>query len=140
MSRMCRRAASVVAIWSVCMGVAVAHHSYALFDRSRTVTVSGTVFKFQWENPHIYVWLQAKDDKNSPVLWGIEGGAPIGLFRQGWTKDSFKAGEHVLLSLHPLRDGRNGGYFVKAVKDDGTMVGGDSVLEDKATPNCISQQ
>lgn len=107
------------------VGPALAHHSYAMFDRTRTVSVTGTVKVFQWTNPHIYLWVEVLNKKGGTDLYGVEGGSPNNLSRKGWTKRILAPGDKVTVELRPLKDGRNGGYFMKAVKADGSVIGGD---------------
>ena len=100
---------------------ASAHHSYAAFDRSKTVTLSGTVKAWEWTNPH--TWLQVMvDDGGKQVEWSIEGSSPNGLARRGWTRTSFKPGDKVTVIIHPLKDGSNGGSYVKATLPDGKTL------------------
>lgn len=103
---------------------AMAHHSYAMFDRSRTVKIDGTVKLFQWTNPHMYLWVVVKNDKGVEELWGIEGSSPNSLSRIGWNKHTLDPGDKVQVELQPLKDGRTGGFFVKATKDGKDIVGG----------------
>jgi hypothetical protein len=74
-----------------------AHHSFsAEFDSSKTVSLEGTVVKVDWMNPHIYIYLDVKDDKSGAVTsWQCEGGAPNALTRQGWTKNDLKKGDLI---------------------------------------------
>ena len=102
---------------------AMAHHSYAMFDRSRTVKINGTVKLFQWTNPHIYLWVTV-NNKGKEELWGIEGSSPNSLSRMGWNKHTLDPGDKVSVELQPLKDGRTGGFFVKAQKDGKDIVGG----------------
>ncbi len=92
-----------------------AHHSFAMFDFDRTVTVKGTVSEFQWTNPHVvlYVTADAADGKPGQV-WVLELTSPGNLTRVGWTRKAFKAGDRVEVELSPLRDGNAGGAFRKA--------------------------
>lgn len=105
-------------------GVALAHHSYAMFDRTRTVTINGTVKLFQWTNPHMYLWVEVPNGKGGSDLYGIEGSSPNSLSRLGWSRNTLQPGEKVTVELQPLKDGRKGGFFVKATKADGTVVKG----------------
>ena len=102
---------------------AMAHHSYAMFDRSRTVKINGTVKLFQCTNPHIYLWVTV-NNKGKEELWGIEGSSPNSLSRMGWNKHTLDPGDKVSVELQPLKDGRTGGFFVKAQKDGKDIVGG----------------
>jgi len=105
---------------------ASAHHSYAMFDLRETATVEGTVAKLEWKNPHTFVWIYVKNpDGSGHTLWGFENGPPGLLERGGWTRDSLKAGEKVVVQYFPLRDGGAGGHFVRAVRADGSELAGD---------------
>ena len=103
-------------------GSASAHHSYAMFDRTKTATMSGTVRTLQWTNPHVYVWVFAADKSGNPTpdVWGFEfGGGPNGLQRSGWSKRTLNVGDKVTITYNPLRDGRNGGEFQSVVLANG---------------------
>jgi hypothetical protein len=107
--------------------LASAHHSYAMFDLTKTSTVEGTVAKIEWTNPHTFVWIYVKKPgkAGSYDLWGFENGPPGLLARQGWQKDSLKPGEKIIVQFFPQRDGGHGGHFVRAVHADGSELGGD---------------
>lgn len=101
---------------------ALAHHSYAMFDRTRTVTITGTVKTFQWTNPHVYAWLLVSNANGGADLWGVESRSPNTLAQEGWTKKTMQPGDKLTVELQPLKDGRFGGYFVRAVRADGTKI------------------
>ena len=105
---------------------AAAHHSSAMFDLSKKISLAGTVKRFQWTSPHCWIQLLVSDPAHpgaAPVEWGIEMDNPLGLLRHGWKVDSLKAGDTVVVIAHPLRDGRPGGQVVSVTKADGTPVG-----------------
>jgi hypothetical protein len=84
----------------------LAHHSFAAeFDSNKRVTLKGTVTKVDWRNPHIYVYLNVKDDKGGAVEWACEGGPPNVLLREGWTRDSVKEGDSVTIEGALAKDG-----------------------------------
>jgi len=85
---------------------ALAHHSTAEFDYSKTVTIKGTVKEVQWTNPHsfIQVLVPAKDGKS--VQWAVEIGSPSLNYNMGWKKDSLKAGDQVTMTLAQARNGK----------------------------------
>jgi len=94
----------------------VAHHSYAMFDKSREVSLDGTVRSFQWTNPHIWIDIVVIDKGSGrPVNWSIEGKGPVQLVADGWRRDSIKPGDKVSLVINPLKKGTNGGSLVKVL-------------------------
>jgi hypothetical protein len=102
---------------------AQAHHSMAMFDQSKTVTISGTVKQFQWTNPHCYIQLVAKDAKGAEKEWALEMGAPMYLYAKGWRPSSLKAGAKITVTLNPLRNGEPGGIVLTASTADGKQIG-----------------
>src|SRR4051812_4522012 len=95
---------------------ALAHHSFAMYDSTKLVTIDGSVTNFQWTNPHVLLWVTGTAAAGeAPTLWTIElPTSPGNLGRMGWSKHSLKAGDRVLVELNPLRDGKHGGSFKKA--------------------------
>src|SRR6187402_691135 len=88
---------------------AMSHHSFSMFDATRTVQVSGTVHDFQWTNPHVWIELKVTDAKGAVTDWSIEAGAPNALTRSGWKRSSIAVGDKVTLTINPLRSGAPGG-------------------------------
>jgi hypothetical protein len=120
--------ASIALLVGVCIPttVALAHHSYAMFDGTKTLTVSGTVAKLEWANPHVYVWVYVPNGAAASGydLYAFENGSTGVLARLGWTKSTFAVGEKISVEYWPLRDGRTGGHFVKATHADGSVAVG----------------
>ena len=111
----------VLGMWG---GAACAHHSFAMFDQAQTKTLVGVVKQVQWNNPHIWVQVMVPDPKSGVAAeWSIEGGSPNGLSRQGWRRSSIKEGDAIEITIHPLKDGTNGGSMMKALVN-GQAVGG----------------
>ena len=83
-----------------------AHHSVtAEFDPKRSFTITGTLKKLDWTNPHIYVWVETKDESGQMITYGIEAVPPGMLHRAGVTRDAFKVGETVTVIAAPAKDG-----------------------------------
>ena len=83
-----------------------AHHSFAAeFDADKPVTLTGTVTKLEWLNPHIWVYLDVKDDQGKVQSWQCEGGAPNTLTRNGWSSNSLKFGDQVTIEGALAKDG-----------------------------------
>ena len=102
---------------------AFAHHSFAAeFDAKKPVSLKGTVSKAEWTNPHIWIYLEAKDEQGAVVKWQCEGSAPNGLTRQGWTKDSLKAGDQVAIQGFLAKDGSKTCNSRSVVLPDGRKV------------------
>src|SRR5437016_149612 len=104
----------LVAISSLCIGLLLAavtllaHHSFAAeYDNNKPIKFSGKVTKVEWLNPHIYVYVDAKDESGKNVNYAVEGGAPNGLFRQGWRKDTLKIGDPISVEGFLAKDGSN---------------------------------
>ena len=101
----------------------LAHHSFAAeYDSTKPITLKGTVTKVEWMNPHIWIYLDAKDDKGSVTKWQCEGGPPNGLTRQGWTKDALKTGDAITIEGFRSKDGTNTCDSRSAVLPDGRKV------------------
>src|SRR5579871_4240198 len=83
---------------------AVAHHSFAMFDQSQVLYLSGTVKEFEFVNPHAWLQLLVSDGKGDAATWGFEGGSVSQLIRLGWTKENLKAGDQVEVGYRPMKD------------------------------------
>jgi hypothetical protein len=115
-----------LAIGLVVAATAAAHHSYAMFDGTRTLKVAGTVAKLEWTNPHVFVWVYVPNAQRESGydLYAFENGPPSSLSREGWSKTTFAIGEPVTIEYWPLLDGRTGGHFASATRADGGVVRG----------------
>jgi Family of unknown function (DUF6152) len=91
---------------------ASAHHGYAAYDMTKTITVNGTVTEMAMANPHSSLTFDVKDEKGDVSRWAIEFGTLRGLIGQGWTKDTLKPGDGITLSLHPAKNGAHVGVLV----------------------------
>jgi len=102
---------------------AVAHHSYASFDRSKEVTLTGVVKEFQWNNPHAWIQITVADDKGRQTEWGVECGSPNMMARTGWKRTTLKPGDKVVAVANPLKDGRPNASLVRITLPDGKVLG-----------------
>jgi hypothetical protein len=87
-------------------GAARAHHATASFDMTHSMTVKGTVTGFDWTNPHVYIYVDVKDDKGAVEKWSVEMASTGMLARAGWRRDTVKAGEEITLIGNRAKDGR----------------------------------
>ncbi len=97
---------------------ALAHHSFAMFDNTIDKTLTGTVKKFDWTNPHTFIWL----DTSATETWAIEGMSPNFLARRGWSKRTINPGDKISVTLHPLKDGSKGGSFMRLTLPNGQTM------------------
>jgi hypothetical protein len=89
---------------------AYAHHSFAVYDRSKVLTLKGNVKSFQWTNPHCVIWVLVQPEGGGePQEWSFETTSPGVLTRGGWTRNSVKPGDRVAVEFYALRDGSHGG-------------------------------
>ena len=102
---------------------AFAHHSFAMFDQSKEVTLHGVVREFQWTNPHAFIHIEVPNESGGKDNWQVELNSPNNLTRQGWRSTSVKVGDPVTLVLNPLRDGTKGGLFVSVTLPNGKVLG-----------------
>jgi hypothetical protein len=101
----------------------LAHHSFdAEFDRNKPVKVTGTVSKLEWMNPHIWFYVDVKNDAGAVEKWQFEGGPPNTLRRQGWTRESLKTGDVVTVEAFRAKDGTNTGNARSVVLASGQRV------------------
>ena len=104
------------------VGVALAHHSFAAFDVTTQKEISGTVKKFDWTNPHTWVWVDVANDHGSTDTWGFEGMSPNFLARRGWNRATLKPGDKVTVTFRPMKNGDKGGMWVTGKRPDGEVL------------------
>jgi hypothetical protein len=100
-----------------------AHHSFAMFDREKTVKVQAVVKELQWTNPHIWLNVMILNDQGVPEEWGFESGPTATLKRAGWTRDLLKPGDKIGITMNPMKDGSHAGNLVNVTLADGTVYG-----------------
>jgi hypothetical protein len=105
------------------LGFAVsAHHSTAMFEWGKEKTLDGTIDKWEWTQPHTFIWLNVPGKGGKMQQWGLEGMSPSWLGRRGWSTKSLAHGEKVKIAYYPLRDGRTGGFYVSVTLPDGKVL------------------
>jgi hypothetical protein len=104
-------------------GSVYAHHSFAMFDQEHPIELVGTVKEFKFTSPHTFILLEVKSGQESAV-WNLEGAAPGGLSRDGWTAKTLPAGTELKMTIDPLRSGAPGGSWSvqKTKHQDGSPV------------------
>jgi hypothetical protein len=111
------------AVLGLSCSTASAHHSFAMFDLAKDVTVEAVIKEVQFTNPHVWLQIMVKDDKGADIEWSIESGAPGMMLRNGWKPSTLKPGDKVTLTMHPLRNGNPGGSLVRVKVPDGRTLG-----------------
>ena len=103
------------------LNAATAHHSAAMFDHAKTITLHGTVKNFQFTNPHSWLIVIVTGADGNPVEWGFEAEGPSTLLHAGILPKSFRAGDKVTVTANPMRDGRPAGALISVVTADGSV-------------------
>jgi Family of unknown function (DUF6152) len=119
-----RKLSIFAAMLSVCfVPAALAHHSNAMYERDKTLEVTGTVREFQWTNPHTFIELQVETSSGTQNFT-IEGPTPGVLRANGWKYNQLKAGDMIVVAYHPLKSGQLGGGLISMTKDGVTLQAG----------------
>jgi hypothetical protein len=104
-------------------GGALAHHSPIVFDRTKQVTLEGTVTEFRWGNPHSWIHLDVADASGKTANWSVEMDPASHLARQGWRSSTLKVGHEIAVIVYPLRNDEKGGQYISVTLPDGTKLG-----------------
>lgn len=107
--RLVTSCALVVTLLVVCTSM-LAHHGNVAYDEQHPITINGNVTEFVWSNPHCQIYLEVKDQKGNVVPWSVESQSPGILKRNGWTRDSIKPGDHIVVTLVPAKSGAPVGF------------------------------
>jgi hypothetical protein len=111
---------------------AAAHHSFAAeFDDKQPVTLDGTVAKFDFTNPHSWIYLDVKKADGAVERWSVETGSTNALFRRGWRKDSLRAGDHITVDAFRAKDGSRTANASQVKLPDGRQINAGSSRDSK---------
>ena len=100
-----------------------AHHSTAIYDSDNPIELVGTVVEWQFVNPHVFILLEVVDaTTGDKKVWSLEGGNTAGLFRRGWTPNTLKPGDQIMITVRPLRSGSAGGNYSNPRWADGKPI------------------
>jgi len=103
-------------------GSALAHHSAAGIDQTKSVTNEGIVREFKWANPHSWLEIEVKDSNGATQIWNLEMNPPSFLVRAGWKSTTVKAGDKIKFSARPFKNGDPGGLFQSITLPDGKVL------------------
>jgi hypothetical protein len=129
MARLGKRGIGALFLGAVAVSLAImvarpvhAHHSFAMFDNEHQIKITGTVTKFDWQNPHIYIFATGGEAGKEAKAWTIEGASPGILNRIGWKFNIVKVGDKVTMIIAPLRSGDPGGLLKEITLPDGRVL------------------
>jgi hypothetical protein len=113
---------AVSMVWLLIAGFALAHHSPAVFDRTKEVKLVGVVKEFKWGNPHSWIEMETRNESGTMEGWSVEMNPPSYLVKAGWKSTTIKPGETVTVMINPLRTNEKSGKFVSIILPDGKML------------------
>ncbi len=102
---------------------ALAHHSFAMFENDKTVTLKGTVRELEWTNPHAWLHLAVMTPDGKVENWSFEMPSPFQLVSKGWKEDAVKPGDQITIQMHPMKDGSHAGSYVSVTLASGQVLG-----------------
>jgi hypothetical protein len=105
------------------VALTLAAPAFAMFDRNKTESVTGTVKEYEWTNPHVWIHITASDGNGAMREWGFEMQSIAQDTRAGWRVDTVKPGDKITIEFHPLKDGSRGGQLTAAVLGNGKRLG-----------------
>ena len=117
-----KRLSTLILMMTVISSAVYAHHSAAGIDRSKAVTIEGTVKQFKWGNPHAWLDVEVPNKNGGVDVWSLEMTSPTFLVRAGWKSTTVKAGDKVKAVARPLKNGDPGGLFVSVTLPDGRTM------------------
>jgi hypothetical protein len=126
--------AGLCAGWLGASAILVAHHSPAIFDRTRQVKIEGVVKEFRWGNPHSWIMLDVARAGGGTEAWSVEMGSPNHLARAGWKSTTLKVGDRISVMAYPLRGDEKGGQFISVTLADGRVLTENDPLSGAAGP------
>jgi Family of unknown function (DUF6152) len=131
MKRDAVRSVALATVLLMLCGPMFAHHgTNSEYDAKHPITLMGTVTEFEFVNPHVQIYFDAKDDKGNVVHWGCEAPSPGRLVRIGWTRHELKPGDQITITLDPARSGAAVGALRKLVTPEGKEMGVTPIVPD----------
>ncbi len=100
-------------------GPVASHHSHAMFDYNQLVSITGTVTKFSFRNPHVYLYVDVEEERGGIANYSVEMSNLPNMTRRGIGLKTFQPGDVITVNMNPLRDGRPGGNYTTVVAADG---------------------
>jgi Family of unknown function (DUF6152) len=113
---------SLLSLGFLSSGLLFAHHGSSAFDTGKKLTLAGTVTEWFWANPHCFLKFDAKNENGEVVHWVAETSNPPDMANLGWTKQSFKPGDEVTVTVEPVKNGRPAGRVLQVTFSDGRTL------------------
>jgi hypothetical protein len=113
-----------------------AHHGSSAYDFTKLITSKATVTSLEWSNPHCILHFEIKDDKGTVTPWSLEMYNPLWMARAGWTKDTLKFGDEVVVTFHPAKNGSSNGYI--RIPESKIVVRGQSLNLDENAGGAVT--
>jgi translation initiation factor IF-1 len=123
-NRMKKSHSGLLVLAALCALPVAAHHSGAMYESTRTQTITGKVTEFNWVNPHSSIKVEVTGTDGKAEIWLVEMNTPQNLVRSGWKRTTIKPGDEVTVTLRPMRNGQPGGSYVSIKLADGTVLDG----------------
>ena len=131
------RRAALTLLFAFVAADAGAHHSPAGYDLQKTITLAGNVIRYEWSNPHVYIFIRSTDPGGD--AWEVEAGSPTMVERAGWFKDSLRVNDRVVVQVNPARNtARRAALLVSLHKADGSLTYQRGTLAPAAQPNPVA--
>ena len=115
--------AVLAVLWALGANALTAHHSFAMFDTAKPLTLTGVVTAFEWTNPHAYIEMDVTQEGGATKHWSVEMGSPSIIMQSGWKFRDLKRGDKITVSISPLKSGDPGGLLIQATLPDGRVLG-----------------
>ena len=110
----------IAVVFAAATSSTLAHHSHAMFDHAKTVTITGTVSEVSYRNPHVFLWVEVDGEGGEVERWSVEMSNIQNMIRRGIGGSTFTVGEKVVVTMNPLINGNLGGNYVSIIDSDGT--------------------
>jgi hypothetical protein len=109
---------------TICTPILAHHGTAGVYDYTHRITAKATVTQYIWANPHVQIYFSLKNDNGEEQTWGVETASPGNMLANGWTKNTFKPGDQILVSFVPAKSDRPFGICPRFVLPDGKILGG----------------
>jgi len=118
-----RRTSILLFVLSVVAAPLYAHHGRgATYDMKKQITLKGTVTRVDWRNPHVVIWMDAKDETGKVVNWGFENAGVSQLAQEGYNRNTLKIGQEITAVVNPAANGAPTAIVVKVILADGSEI------------------